>query len=296
MYISRIVVRNFRNFEHLDVSLNPGVTCIIGENNSGKTNLLRAIRLAVDSNLSSQYRRLVYEDIYSSADLSNAGQVVISIEFSDYSNDIPESALLGDCEVEGGNARINYRFRPRREILDEIEAGIHDGQNLSITEDYHFQLTGGGVKDPAVVSWNEELGSSLRFEHLQAFHVESLPALRDVTQSLRRAYESPLGRILNAADIEDKEKESLVAIMNQANAEIVKQPTINETGQSLHESFKQAAGDAYPMALKLGMADPSFDSIARSLKVLITNSALTDFEPFRNGLGLNNVLYVSMLL
>jgi len=50
------------------------------------------------------------------------------------------------------------------------------------------------------------------------------------------------------------------------------------------------------MNLRLGIADPSFTSIARSLTVLLSNDALTDFDPSRNGLGLNNILFVSMLL
>ncbi len=44
------------------------------------------------------------------------------------------------------------------------------------------------------------------------------------------------------------------------------------------------------------MADPSFSSIARSLTLLLSNSALTDFEPYLNSLGLNNILYISMLI
>jgi predicted ATP-dependent endonuclease of OLD family len=51
MYISRIVVRHFRNFELLDVPISPGATCLIGENNTGKSNLLFALRLAIDANL-----------------------------------------------------------------------------------------------------------------------------------------------------------------------------------------------------------------------------------------------------
>jgi len=50
MYISRIIVRNFRNFRFLDAALEPGTTCVIGENNTGKTNLVHAIRLAIDAN------------------------------------------------------------------------------------------------------------------------------------------------------------------------------------------------------------------------------------------------------
>lgn len=296
MYISRVVVRNFRNFKHLDVKLRDGVTCVIGENNTGKTNLLRAIRLAVDANLSSQYRQLLEQDVHSGVDLSDAGQVLVSVEFTDYKDEVAEHALLQGCEVNEDIARIHYRFRPKREILDDIESEDHDGKTLSIAEDYHYQLTGGGDKDPATVEWNEELGTSVRFGLLQAYHVESLQALRDVTHSLRQAYESPLGRILNASEIGDDEKNALVGIMRKANEDIECQPTIGETGEAIKNSFASAAGEAFEMDVKLGMADPSFASIARSLKVLLSNPSLSDFEVSRNGLGLNNILFISMLL
>ena len=75
MYVSRLVIRNFRNFKKLDVRLKGGVTCVIGENNSGKTNLFRALRLAIDVNLSSQFRQLMPHDIHADVDLSSANQV-----------------------------------------------------------------------------------------------------------------------------------------------------------------------------------------------------------------------------
>ena len=296
MFISRVVIRNYRNFKHLDVKLKNGVTCIIGENNTGKTNFLRAIRLAVDANFSSQYRQLVEHDIHSGTDLSKAGQVLISIEFTDYKEEVAEHALLQGCEVNDEIARIHYRYRPKREILDDIEANEHDGTNLSITEDYHYQITGGGSKDPATVKWNEELGASIRFGHLQAYHVEFLQALRDVTYSLRQAYQSPLSRIINTSDIDEVEKDTLVNIMRAANQDIEKQPTISKTGKSLKDSFADAAGEAFEMDIKLGMADPSFSSLIRSLNVLLTNQSLSDFDVSRNGLGLNNILFIIMLL
>ncbi|KKK74437.1 hypothetical protein LCGC14_2883780, partial [marine sediment metagenome] len=260
------------------------------------TNFFRAVRLAVDANLSSQYRNLLDQDIHSGVDLTTPGQVVVSVEFTDYQDAVNECALLGSCEVADNVARIHYRFRPKREILEDIEAGEHDGKGLSLSEDYHYQVTGGGKMDPAKVEWNEDLGSSLKFGHLQAFHVESLPALRDVTYSLRQAYESPLGRLLNASTIEDNEKDALIQILQKANEDIEKQPTVNETGEAIKQAFATAAGEAFEMDVKLGMADPSFASIVRSLKVLLTNDSLTNFEVARNGLGLNNILYISMLL
>jgi putative ATP-dependent endonuclease of OLD family len=296
MYISRLVIRHFRNFHHLDVPFQPGVNCLIGENNTGKTNLLHAIRLALDANLSSQFRQLLDQDIHSQTDFTVPNQVIVSVEFRDYQHAVNECALLGSCAVDTDLARIHYRFRLRREIRDAIAAEEHNGTGLSLADDYHYEMTGGGAHDPATVQWNEDLGSSLRFGDLQAYHVEFLPALRDVQHSLRQAYESPLGRLLTASDIPDEEKTSIVDILRTANEQIEEQPSLHATGQAISTSFATAAGEAFPMELKLGMTDPSFNAIVRSLKVLLSNSSLTNFEPARNGLGLNNILYISMLL
>ena len=296
MYISRVVVRNFRNFKHLDVSLRPGVTCVIGENNTGKTNLLHAIRLAIDANLSSTYRQLLEHDIHHGVSLSTADQVVVSVEIRDYKDDDNECALVGCCEIEDNLARLSYRFRAKTKTRDEIQSGEREPLGLSHFEDYHFEMTGGGDNDPATVEWDEPLGSNLRFADLQAFQVEYLPALRDVQQSLRQSYSSPLGRLLSVSDISDDEKDTLVGILRTANEQIEEQPTINQTGTEIHESFANAVGEAFQMNLRLGLSEPSFTSIARSLTILLSNDAISDFDPGRNGLGLNNILYISMLL
>ncbi|AOS83064.1 hypothetical protein BIU88_02225 [Chlorobaculum limnaeum] len=296
MYLSRIIIRNFRNFALLDVKLQNGVTCVIGENNSGKTNLLHALRLAIDTNLSSSYRALLPHDIHAEEDFEIPNQVLISVEFVGYKNSINDTALFGSCEVKEDLARIHYRFRPRREVREEIENGDRDPVGLSLSEDYHYELTGGGAADPTTVAWDEDLGGALRFGDLQAFHIEYLPALRDVKSSLHNSYESPLGRVLGVSKFDDTEKEALVSILREANSAIEKQPTIEAAGMAIKNAFSNTSGEAHEMGLKLGMSEPSFTSISRSLKILLSNGAISDFEPGRNGLGLNNILYISMIL
>jgi len=296
MHISRIIIRNFRNFQLLDVDLQEGVTCVIGENNTGKTNFLHALRLVVDTNLSSAYRKLRPHDIHAGQDFEIPNQVLISVEFVGYKNSINDTALFGSCEVEEDLARIHYRFRPRREVRDQIQNDARQPTGLSLSEDYHFELTGGGEADPATVGWDQDLGRALRFGDLQAFHIEYLPALRDVKRSLRNSYESPLGRVLSVGDFDDTEMKQLVSILNDANEAIEVQPTIKAAGTALKNAFCSTSGKAHQMNLKLGMSEPSFTSIIRSLKVLLSNEALSDFEPGRNGLGLNNILYISMIL
>jgi len=293
MYISRLVIRNFRNFKDLDIALDPQVTCIIGENNVGKTNLLHAIRLAVDANLSSSYRALTEQDFYAGTDISQPTQVIVSVEFADFADDVNACALVGCYQVEDSNARIHYRFWPKEDVKKRIE----DGEDISLTlDDYHWSITGGGDKDPAEVKWNEPLGMSIRFADLQAFQVVYLKALRDVQQELRNSRFSPLGRIIEASDISEDDKNGLVDILKDANSRIASSDAFSDTSQSLSQAFDATIGNTYSMDVKLGMADPSFASIARSISVLLSNDIMQDFDLYRNGLGLNNILYISMLI
>ena len=295
MYICRIVIRNFRNFLNLDLALRPGVTCIIGENNSGKTNLLHAIRLALDANLSSYQRQLSEEDFNSTLNIKRPQHIVVSLEFNDYIEHENECALVGQWEVTPDRARLHYRFRPLRAVREEIEEESRQPDSLTL-DDYHWEITGGGDVDPSEVTWDQEMGSAVRFADLQQFQVVFLPALRDVQQDLRQSRISPLGRIFAATDIPVEEKDRLVDILRHANEQIDTTPTIKSTGEAIRASFAETAGEAYKMDVRLGMADPSFASISRSLTVLMSNEALTDFDPSRNGLGLNNVLYISMII
>jgi putative ATP-dependent endonuclease of OLD family len=50
------------------------------------------------------------------------------------------------------------------------------------------------------------------------------------------------------------------------------------------------------MDVALGLAEPTFQAIVRALRILLSNVAMQSFDPSSNGLGLNNILYVSILI
>jgi putative ATP-dependent endonuclease of OLD family len=294
VYLSRIVIRGFRNFVHLDVPVEDKVTCVVGENNTGKTNLVFAIRLAIDGGLSSTYRNLMPEDFCSGADISTPQQIMVSLEYKAFTAKPSEEGMLMHCVVSPDLARITYRFRPRREIIEAIRAKKHPGTGLTI-EDYRYEIRGGGAIDPATACWSDDFGTWVSFEDLQqSYLVVFMEPLRDVEQRLRQARSSPLAKLLTTADIPEAEQKVLVDCLMKANDTISSSTTISAVGTSIKSSMDSTAGKAFTMDVALGMSSPSFADISRSLTVLLSNAAVQKFEPGRNGLGLNNILFISM--
>jgi putative ATP-dependent endonuclease of the OLD family len=297
MRISRVVIRNFRSFGHLDVPLAAGTTCLIGENNTGKTNFLHAIRLCIDSGLSSTYRALLANDIHSTVDISHPTQVLIGLEITEFKAKINEEALVGAWEFKPGLARLIYRYRPKPAVCQDLEAEEREPGTLT-ADDYHWEIMGGGdaAQDLAKVDWNEDIGSTIRFADLQSFLVVHLPALRDVEADLRQYRNSPLARLIAAMEIDPAEQETLLDILREANDEIAGAPTISKIATAVDTSFKNVTGPAFSMDVALGLAQPSFPAIIRALRILLTSTAMEKFDPSSNGLGLNNILYVSILI
>ena len=67
MYIKEIQISNFRNFKNASIPFHEGVNVIIGHNNTGKSNLLRAIGLVLGY---SDGRRLSTNDLFYETDVA----------------------------------------------------------------------------------------------------------------------------------------------------------------------------------------------------------------------------------
>ena len=85
LYISRVVIKNYRNFKDLDVNLQHK-SVIVGENNIGKTNFIRALQLILDPSLSDEDRMLSESDFYDSLEnpMENNQEILIQIYISNY--------------------------------------------------------------------------------------------------------------------------------------------------------------------------------------------------------------------
>ncbi len=299
MFISRLFIKNFRNLRHFDVEIGPGVTCFIGENNSGKTNLFHALRLVLDGNISARRRRLQPEDLAAGLTFANPEHVLVSVEFSDFAGRPNEEALPFTAVLENGKARISYRFRPKATVRDTLEQiPLGDPIPKLKIDDYVWEIAAGGDNiDLNTVTWKDSFGTRFSTDNLQqGYLVVIMEALRDVETRLAAPRTSPLQQIVEQRNIPDHEQATLVEHLQTANTNINASATIRALGSQLSNSFKEAAGKSFAMGVSLGLGEPSFTDISRGLRVLLSGYGLTNLDPGRNGLGLNNVLYISMLL
>jgi putative ATP-dependent endonuclease of OLD family len=298
MYISRIVVRNFRNLQNIDLEVEDGVTCFVGENNCGKSNLFYALRLVLDGTISAARRRLNLEDLSVGLTFAQPEHVLISVEFRGFAgNEVQEALPFGGVVAED-RARITYRFRPNPKIRVEVENNPKLPVVLKL-DDYRWELVGGGPEniDFRTITWDQNFGQSFSTENLQqGYLVVLMEAIRDVDASLQQSRYSPLTRIIEQRQIPESEKELLVAHLREANENIGSSSTLLDVGDQITLAFKRAVGSVFGMDVAIGLGEPSFADISRSLRVLLTGYGLQNVDPRRNGLGLNNVLFIAMLL
>ena len=115
LYISRVVIKNYRNFKDLDVDLQHKAV-IVGENNVGKTNFIKALQLILDPTLSDEDRMLSESDFNDSLDnpMDNNQEILIQIYISNYRNNTAIMTVLSDATVLDANGNevllLSYKF------------------------------------------------------------------------------------------------------------------------------------------------------------------------------------------
>jgi len=207
MRLARLTITNFRNLDGVDIPL-VGGPVIVGENRVGKSNLVHAIRLVLDSSLSNKARWLRTEDFSEHLGLdpiADGAEIRISVEIEDFGEDGGLMAALRHAIVSGDpvRARITYRFGPGE--LEELE----DGDEAFSPDAYQWSIYGREDENPRRIP--AELRARL--------HHEYLGALRDVEGDLRSWWRSPLRDLLEQAarDADPQELQHVREALEEAN-------------------------------------------------------------------------------
>jgi putative ATP-dependent endonuclease of OLD family len=329
MHITDLRIRNFRNFLSARFRFQNGLNTLIGENGSGKTNVLHALRLILDDSLERNAVDLRESDFCRDLSPWRGEWIVISAQFAEL--DPSEGCQIlkhRTGHMDGTNTgTCTYLFRPKREVrkklydangnLDELKE-IRD----SITvDDYESCFTGrasGDFLDDTVYrAWagNSKTGvypnpekddeNVLGVRIHKPMHEEVactfVRALRDVVSELRNYRSSPLLNLLRGLDrtIDISEADSIVGQVQQLNKDISSLKEIKHLATGIEGALKKAVGYTYGPNISIESALP--DSMERLLQRLTVLAGDTSGSSHRGelqdqSLGAANLIYLALKL
>lgn len=288
MHISKIEIKNYRNFKDVSFSTNSKMV-IIGENKSGKTNLIQAIRLVLDDSLPDSKRYLEKNDFNFDINnpIENGEEITISIEFSDFSDDKELLSVFCDYLIAKDRAKITYKYTPKSEIAEKKKK---IGEKLSIN-DYMYYFYGG----------NNTLNVIYKNEFLSILRMRTLDAIRDVENDMELWSKSPLKSLLTNDKIINQEQlnEQLEKIQNEIldttnsfkNSDIIK-----FLQENIDKYLKDVAGVS---TIKTNInleGNTDANNILKIIKIFSGNNEHSIHSLSQESLGLNNLLYYSLFM
>ncbi|MEU1763387.1 ATP-dependent endonuclease [Micromonospora sp. NPDC005686] len=281
MQLRKIRIRNFRNFADMTIEPFPTPAVVVGENGVGKSNLLHALRLVLDPDLSDRRRQLQPDDIHDgSAPLAEGTEVSVEVELSDFDTDPDAQSELDGAIVATGPlvARLTYLFRPRKSL--GVVLGTAPARKLT-PDDYNWTIF--GANDPS-----NAMLSAKRYAALSV-----LPALRNAEDDLGRADRSPLTRLLRELPPAEDNVDRALAQMQAARDELSRDPNVRAVRRMLRERVKTMAGPQLDLVMSLAFAGRSED-LLRTVRLFVDPFGTRGVE--RTSTGAANVIYLALLL
>lgn len=239
MYICKVAIKNFRVFDDTGIvaTFKKGVNAIVGENNSGKTALIDAIRIAFSS---VPYKKDIYftkSDFHINTKGEVAKTAQIDIYFDEVSKDLFE---IWDTEnPTKGEFHIQYYTVPGNNGLEKVR----------------YKAWGGPVE-----------GNTLSVETFDSLELVFLGALRDAENELKPSRSSKLANLLGTVADSNIAQQELVDILKKANADLLQKTAITKTRDIINTNLAAIEQDVMRQSIDIGFIEPRFESIASSLR------------------------------
>jgi len=284
MHISELKIEGYRAFgAESVVILNKGLTVLVGENGSGKSSVIDALRL------------LLLEDEYGRSGVSS----------SDFYRPICEPAscrgadrIAIRCRFSGLQEKESVAFLPWLDALEPDKALLNLVIENKQNDRGKFKRTiWGGASSSAVFEW----------ALLDAIDCIYLPALRDAEDKLGAYKGSRLARLLknlrgnHAPGTLHPLEKKVIAF----NDELLKEDAIKKANDGIRKYLRDSLGAVMGQDALIQFSEISFDRIVERLRLLFypkiaAQGATHKRDLFRelkeNSLGYNNLLYLATVL
>ena len=319
MYISKIQISNFRNFKEKEIEFNDGVNVIIGHNNAGKTNLIRALSLVIDNQ---KPKRLESDDFNKNVTIAelkaNPPKISIAVTIKKGKEEEPDDLVTIsnwltklDSNYE---ALLTYEFflpeKKQEEYLKEMALIADDDANAvdkawkvlkhDFIRFYTYKIWGG---DPI----NQATADN---ESLQKFDFQFLDAIRDVERDMLTGrntllkevfdffidYEIKLDGVKSNDQKHQEIKERKILFSEKADELIKELSDRIDAGKKEILSYAKNTGASFNKATPNFEGSVSENEMYSVLKLIVQYETGIKIPATHNGLGYNNLIFMSLLL
>lgn len=284
MHIGQLQIEGYKPFEaEFVLKLNKGLTVLVGENGSGKTAVIDALRL------------LLSEDEYGRAGVSNS-EFFRPAHLPASAKGAPKIRLR--CVFDALSESESVAFLPWLDVLNPEKAILNLVIENRENERGKFKKNcWGGDSSTALFEW----------DLLDAISCIYLPPLRNAEEKLGASRGSRLARVLKNLKQEPAggALHPLEKSATEFNQKLLNEQTIKTANESIRKYLRESIGEVLGQDALIQFSEISFDRIVERLRLLFYPKApeLGHDRPrdlFRelreNSLGYNNLLYLATVL
>jgi putative ATP-dependent endonuclease of OLD family len=194
MYLSLLRIKNFRVFDLLEIPFNEGVNIIIGENNSGKSAIIDALRICLSFGKSDSGIYIQESDLH--LNHNNPQDIQNEIQF-DLIFEIGDNPLERHC------------------FNDFISQDIEDINHQTIQLHLKYTLESKGKRNffKRTVWGGDHEGQNIPYEALQEIFYTYLSPMRDAVNSLKPySYDNKTAQLFNQLTKYQKKDEANIKL------------------------------------------------------------------------------------
>ncbi len=316
MFISKIQIENFRSFENIEVEFHEGINVIIGHNNCGKSNLLTAMALIFDNSVS---RQLEVDDFYNGISVEKLKESAPKIKITVTITQSKNENLMSDELVTVSNWLIS--------LETPYQAQVQYEYFLSSGEEENYKNRVSGI-DSAKEIWKIIKSEYIRLytykiwagnpenrvvadsDSLRKFDYQFLNAIRDVERDMFSGRNTLLKRVIDFfMDYEIKSDGRLDEIQKSEKIRERKDEfaenadeIINKLHMRLEAGNQEILSYAKDIGASFDKSEPGFEGelteseLYSVLKLIIKQETGMTLPVDKNGLGYNNLIFMSLLL
>lgn len=310
MYVSKIIIDGFRGFKHSEIEFQEGLNVIIGHNNGGKSTIMDALRQVLEYG---SWKNLSAWDFCQKEELQtlkdNPPSVKISVFIKEQENEgkSDDVALCTNYAVQTMpllESCLTYVYSLPQTEVEKYKKDVSDVPDkyslFKTIDDKYIRKYTHAIYGGPIASQNQAQG-----EDLKKIDFEFVNALRNVEDEIYGGRAALLKDVLryfldfdlnNDADRDNKvasRHQDFITDTHNVLGNLVNRVT---TGKENIITYANKTGALFSDNILNLEGDVSEGDLLAVLNLLVGDGADRKLPVALNGLGYNNLIYISLLL